>query len=172
MKHFLPALRIFLFLSLVTGVFYPALVTGISQTFFPEEAQGRPSLIQQKFESPRSFWGRPSASEFPSGGSNLGPTSAALKKIYEERKSQLKAAHGSEIDPPQDLLFASGSGLDPEISPEAAAYQIERVAKNRAMSIEQVQKLVQTQTVGRQFGVLGEPRVNVLELNKALDRFP
>lgn len=184
MKHFLPALRMLLFMTLVTGVAYPLLVTGISQSIFSQQASGQllersgvivgSTLLSQKFEGPNYFWGRPSAvgnNPLPSGGSNLSQINGDLKKTYEERKEKLKAAHPNmTVEPPQDLLFASGSGLDPHISPEATQYQLQRVATARGMDSAAVKKIVDEMTEGRQFGILGEPRVNVLALNLALDK--
>ena len=183
MRHFLPAFRLLIFMTFLTGALYPAFVTVMSQAVFSRQANGQlmqkknmtvgSKLISQKFESPQYFWGRPSAIDFnplPSGGSNLGQNSADLKKVYEERKAKLKAAHPEMTeDPPQDLLFASGSGLDPEISPEASRYQIQRVAKARGMDVNEVNKIVDSVTLDRDFGIFGEPRVNVLNLNLALD---
>ncbi|MBC7421220.1 MAG: potassium-transporting ATPase subunit KdpC [Bdellovibrio sp.] len=183
MKHFLPAFRILLFLTLVTGVAYPLLITGIATTFFRQEASGDLILknqqpigsvkLAQKFASPKYFWGRPSAIDYnpqSSGGSNLSQNSLDLKKLYDERMVTLKAANPSQLEnPPQDLLFASGSGLDPHISPAAAQYQIQRVAKARALNSSQLEKLVNDMTKDRQFGIFGEPTVNVLSLNIALD---
>lgn len=184
MKHLIPAIRIKLFFILLLGLIYPFLMTGISQTLFPHQASGDfltrggvvigSSWISQNFEKTEYFWPRPSAvgyNPLPSGGSNLGLTSQELKKTVEERKAKLKAAHPDEkIEPPQDLLFASGSGLDPHISPEAAQYQLHRVATARSMNLELVQKLIEQVTENRRFGILGEPVVNVLALNLALDK--
>jgi K+-transporting ATPase ATPase C chain len=170
------------FMTLVTGVAYPLGVTGISQMLFKQQADGSlivrnekvvgSSLIGQPFSDPKYFWGRPSAtSPMPyngasSGGSNQGPTNPALKEAVEERIKAL----GSKARPvPVDLVTASGSGLDPHISPAAAEYQIPRVAKARNISEEKLRELVARHTEGRQLGILGEPRVNVLRLNLALD---
>jgi len=134
------------------------------------------SLIGQSFTDPKYFWGRPSATTpqayngVSSGGSNLGPTNPALTDAAKQRIAALQAADPNNHAPvPVDLVTASGSGLDPEISPAAAQYQMERVANARGLSVTQVQALVNLHTSGRQFGVLGEPRVNVLALNMALD---
>lgn len=184
MKYVIPAIRFKLFMTLLLGLIYPFAMTGISQTLFPRQASGDflirggqvvgSRLIAQKFERSDYFWSRPSGvgyNPLPSGGSNLGQASADLKKVVDERKAKLLASHpDQEGEPPQDLLFASGSGLDPHISPAAAQYQLQRVAKARNMSIEQVQKLIEQATEGRQFGILGEPTVHVLTLNMALDR--
>jgi potassium-transporting ATPase KdpC subunit len=170
----------------LTGVLYPLAVTGIAQVVFPTQASGslivqdgRPigsSLIGQSFTDPRYFWGRPSATaERPynglaSGGSNLGPLNPALVEAVKGRIAALKAADPDNPRPiPGDLVLASGSGLDPHISPAAAAYQVERVARARGIEVETVAAVVARQTEGRQFGLFGEPRVNVLKLNLALD---
>lgn len=182
MNQILPAIRSYLFFSLFFGLAYPFAMTGISQVIFPHEAGGSlveqngkiigSRLIAQKFTSPSYFWPRPSSQDYnpqPSGGSNWGPISADLKKQVDERATKLRAAHGtSEI--PQDLLFASASGLDPHISPEAAFYQANRVAQARSVDPKQIHQLIEGQVHGRQVGFLGEPNVNVLELNLALDR--
>jgi K+-transporting ATPase ATPase C chain len=174
-----------LFLTLFLGLGYPVLMTGFSKVLFPGQANGslqyRPDgqvmgsvLIGQKFEQLKYFWGRPSAVDFnpmPSGGSNLGPTSKALKQAYEERLAKVQAAHPGQTEaPPPDLLFASASGVDPHISPLAARYQINRVAQARGMDVKIIESLIQKATEGRQFGFLGEERVNVLMLNQALDQ--
>lgn len=184
MKYFMPALRFKIFMTVLLGLIYPFMMTGISQVVFPTQASGDfvsrggvvvgSKLIGQNFEKPEYFWPRPSAISYnpqPSGGSNLGQTSAALKLAVEERRAKLKAAHPEQtIEPPQDLLFASASGLDPHISFEAATYQLQRVAKARALDSAQVQKMIDGVTESRQFGILGEKTVNVLELNLALDK--
>lgn len=185
MRHFMPALRMLIFMTILTGVIYPLVVTGISQALFPRQTEGQlltnesgavvgSALIAQKFTQDKYFWPRPSAVDFnpmPSGGSNLSQDSADLKKAFEDRKLALQKANPSEPAlPPQDLLFASGSGLDPHISPEAAQYQLQRVAKSRGMNVEQVQKIVTEMTEDRQYRVFGEPTVNVLALNLALDK--
>lgn len=170
-------------MTLILGIGYPLIVTSFGQFAFSDKANGQllrksdvivgSRLIGQKFESSKYFWGRPSAIDYvpvPSGGSNLGPTSDQLKKIYEERKLKLTLAHPeNKTDPPQDLLFASASGLDPHISVKAAQYQLQRVAQARGMELEKVKKVVNSLIEDRQYHVLGEPRVNVLELNRALD---
>ena len=175
-----------LLLTLVAGVAYPLVVTGLAQLFFPAAANGsvllrdgKPvgsALIGQPFSDPRYFWGRPSAtSPFPynaaaSGGSNLGPTNPALADAVKQRVAALRAADPGNTKPvPVDLVTASGSGLDPEISPAAAEFQIERVARVRGMHADDVRKLVAAATQKRQWGIFGEPRVNVLQLNLALD---
>jgi K+-transporting ATPase ATPase C chain len=177
MKTIIQSLRIYIVLTLLTGIFYPLAMTGIAQLLFPKQANGSKivengkvigsDLLAQKFESPRYFWPRPSAADYAtaaSGASNKGPTSAGLKKSIDERQAKF----GN--DAPVDLLTASGSGLDPHISPEAARSQIQRVAKARKMSIQQISALVDQATEQPQFGFLGEPRVNVLRLNQTLDQ--
>jgi len=173
-------------LTLVTGVLYPLVVTGAAQLAFSREAQGSlivrdgevvgSSLIGQPFSDPKYFWSRPSAtSSAPydagaSSGSNQGPLNPALRDAVQARIAALKAADPDNRLPiPVDLVTASGSGLDPHISPAAAAYQVERVARARGLGVEVVRGLVTEHMEGRQFGFLGEPRVNVLELNLALD---
>jgi len=182
-----PALVILVALTLVTGVAYPLLVTGVAQAVFPYQAQGSlitkdgklvgSALIGQPFDDPKYFWGRPSAtSPFPynaasSSGSNLSPTNPDLVKAVQARVEALRAADPGNTEPvPVDLVTASGSGLDPHISPAAALYQVSRVAKARKLDPESVRQLVAQHTEGRWLGLLGEPRVNVLALNLALDR--
>lgn len=187
MKNMLrPLIVLFVGLTVVTGLVYPAIVTAIGQAAFHHQANGSlielngkvvgSELIGQQFDAPQYFWGRVSATTpnpynaGSSSGSNLGPTNPALA---DEVKARLAALHDADPDNklpvPVDLVTSSGSGLDPEISPAAAAYQVARVAKARGMSVPQVEALVQEATSERQFGVLGEPRVNVLKLNLALD---
>jgi K+-transporting ATPase ATPase C chain len=173
-------------LTVVTGIAYPLAVTGLAQLLFPQAANGsvlvrdgKPmgsALIGQPFSDPRYFWSRPSATApFPynsaaSTGSNLGPTNSTLTDAARQRVDALRTADpGNKAPVPVDLVTASGSGLDPHISPAAAEYQVARVARARAMPVEAVRKLVTGATEGRQLGVLGEPRVNVLALNLALD---
>lgn len=184
MKYVLPAIRFKLFMTLLLGLIYPLMMTGVAQSLFPRQASGDfvsrggqvigSRLIAQKFEKPEYFWPRPSAVDYnplPSGGSNLGQASADLKKIFDERWAKLKQAHPEQAgEPPQDLLFASASGLDPHISPAAAQYQLQRVAYARGLSIEIVQSLIEQASEPRQWGILGEPTVNVLALNLALDK--
>jgi K+-transporting ATPase ATPase C chain len=175
-----------LLMTVITGVLYPLAATGLAQLVFPHQANGslivkdgKPvgsALIGQSFTDPKYFWGRPSATSpnaynaSASTGSNLGPTNPALTDAVKQRIAALRAADpGNNAPVPVDLVTASGSGLDPEISPAAAQYQLARVARLRGMSTAQVQTLVDEYTPGRQFGVLGEPRVNVLQLNLALD---
>ena len=184
--HLRPALMILLLMTLLTGVAYPLVVTGIAQALFPAQANGslvvkdgKPvgsRLIGQPFDDPKYFWSRPSAtSPFPdnagsSSGSNLSPTNADLVKTVQGRVAALRAADpGNAISVPVDLVTASASGLDPHISPAAALYQVPRVAKARKLDPESVRQLVERHTEGRFLGFLGEPRVNVLTLNLALD---
>jgi len=172
--------------TLITGVIYPLIVTGVAQLVFPRQANGSllidngktvgSSLIGQSFSSPKYFWARPSAtSPMPynaanSSGSNLGPLNPALIENVKARIEQLKKADAaSKPMVPVDLVTASASGLDPDISPASAQYQVSRVAKTRNIDESQVRKLIAEYTRNRQFGILGEPRVNVLELNLALD---
>ncbi|MGN6093811.1 MAG: potassium-transporting ATPase subunit KdpC [Luteibacter jiangsuensis] len=184
-----PALVLLVGLTVITGVAYPLLVTGAAQAVFPRQANGsivesggKPvgsSLLGQSFVEPRYFWSRPSATSpdpyngTASGGSNQGPTNPALTDAVKKRIAALQAADPGNTAPvPVELVTASGSGLDPEISPAAARYQVARVARARGLDPAAVQALVEAHTEGRQFGVLGEPRVNVLELNLALDASP
>jgi K+-transporting ATPase ATPase C chain len=177
---------ILLLLTLVTGVAYPLLVTGIAQAIFPFQAQGSlivkdgkvvgSKLIGQPFDDPKYFWSRPSAtSPFAdnagaSSGSNLSPTNPALITTVQGRVDALRAADPGNTAPvPVDLVTASGSGLDPHISPAAALYQVSRVARVRKLDPEAVRQLVERATEARWLGFLGETRVNVLELNLALD---
>lgn len=175
------SIRALLVLTLITGVAYPLLVTGIARVAFKDRANGSlilrdgkvigSRLIGQPFSDPKYFWMRPSAtSPMPyngtsSSGSNQGPTNPALKEAVESRIKDL----GGRTPVPADLVTASGSGLDPHISPAAAEYQVARISKARGIQEDRLRELVQKYTEGRQLGVLGEPRVNVLELNLALD---
>lgn len=182
-KQFGIAIKLFIFMTVLTGFIYPVIVAGIGFALMPDQVQGQlikkagvtrgSKLIGQNFENPRYFWSRPSAIQYnplPSGGSNLSPASVALKKLYDERVQKLQAAHpGQKGHPPQDLLFASGSGLDPDISVEAAEYQAQRVAQVRSLDIAEVLRMIQDVKYNRQWGFLGQPRVNVLELNLMLD---
>jgi K+-transporting ATPase ATPase C chain len=186
LKQLRPAATSFLLLTLLTGIAYPLLVTGISQVIMSDQAngslivkEGKPvgsSLIGQSFSDPKYFWGRPSATgpvpnnAGASSGSNLGPTNPALMDAVKGRVQALRDADpGNQQPVPVDLVTASGSGLDPHISPAAAEYQLARVARVRNLDPNAVRKLVAEHTEGRQFDILGEPRVNVLELNLALD---
>jgi K+-transporting ATPase ATPase C chain len=181
-----PAISLFVLLTLVTGIAYPLAVTGIANLVFPVAAggslifiDGKPvgsALIGQSFTAPQYFWGRPSATSprpynaAASGGSNQGPRNPALTDAVRGRIAALKAADPSNAKPiPLDLVAASGSGLDPHISPAAAQYQVARVARVRKLQPGAVEALVAQSTEGRQWGVFGEPRVNVLKLNLALD---
>jgi K+-transporting ATPase ATPase C chain len=182
-----PALSLFVLLSAITGIVYPLAVTGVARVAFPAQAggslilkDGKPvgsSLIGQNFSDPKYFWGRPSATgPMPynggsSSGSNQGPLNPALIDAVKGRVEALKAADpGNDAPVPVDLVTASGSGLDPHISPAAAEYQAARVGKLRGLSADAVKALIAQHTAGRFLGLLGEPRVNVLELNLALDR--
>ncbi len=186
MREFRPALVILIVLSVITGLLYPALVTGVAQLFFPREANGSfiekngkalgSQLIGQPFSDPKYFWSRPSAtSPYPynassSSGSNQGPLNPALKGAVEGRIKALREADpDNKASVPVDLVTASGSGLDPHVSPAAAEYQVARVAKARGVDAPKVRALVEQSTEGRQWGFFGEPRVNVLALNLALD---
>ncbi len=183
-----PALVSLAALTLITGLLYPLVVTGIAQVLFPRQANGslilidgKPvgsSLIGQPFDAPKYFWSRLSAtSPFPynaaaSSGSNLSPTNDTLINAVQARIDALKIADPDNPLPlPVDLVTASGSGLDPHISPASAAYQVRRVARVRGMEEAVVLQLVSQHTEGRQLGILGEPRVNVLALNLALDAY-
>jgi potassium-transporting ATPase KdpC subunit len=183
---FRPLFVVFAAMVVLTGLVYPAVMTGFGQLAFPSQANGSlieqdgkvvgSSLLGQPFDAPQYFWGRLSATSpkpndpTNSGGSNLGPLNPSLSDQVKGRIAALKAA-GTDVSAPVpvDLVTASASGLDPEISPAAAEYQVERVAKARKLSDDQVRQLVASNTQGRQFGLFGEPRVNVLKLNLALD---
>jgi K+-transporting ATPase ATPase C chain len=186
LKEMRPALVMFVLLTLITGLAYPLLVTAIAQTTMPAmanggliERDGKPvgaNLIGQPFSDPRYFWGRPSATGpqpyngMASSGSNLGPTNPALIETVTGRVAALRAADPQNaLAVPFDLVAASASGLDPHISPAAAEYQVERVGRLRRLDPGRLRVLIAEQTEGRQYGVLGEPRVNVLRLNLALD---
>lgn len=180
------SLALLLTMTVITGVLYPLAATGLAQLLFPRQANGslivkdgKPvgsSLIGQSFTDPKYFWGRPSATApnaynaGASSGSNLGPTNPALTGIVKQRIAALRAVDPANTAPvPVDLVTASASGLDPQISPAAAQYQLARVARLRHLDVARVQSLLQRYTQGRQLGLLGEPRVNVLKLNLALD---
>jgi potassium-transporting ATPase KdpC subunit len=181
------ALKFLLVMTVLTGIVYPLFMTGVAQLSFPSQANGSlvkkdgkiigSELIGQKFDSSIYFWSRPSAIGYnpvPSGASNYGPTSESLKKLVTARRISF-AAKNSITDPsaiPKEMIFASGSGLDPHISPEAALLQLDRVATARNLDEAQKQKvrqLIRDKTEGPQFLLLGEPRINVFELNLALD---
>jgi K+-transporting ATPase ATPase C chain len=180
------ALAVFLILTLLTGVVYPLLVWAVGQAAFPHQANGSivfrdgqpigSELIGQHFDNPRYFWGRPSATDpaynsAASGGSNFGPTNPDLLLAVKKRVDAIRQAHPVQSSAvPIDLVASSGSGLDPHISPAAAEYQVTRVARVRGIDPDRVRQLVAEHTERRTFGVLGEPRVNVLKLNLALDR--
>jgi potassium-transporting ATPase KdpC subunit len=180
------ALKLFVLLTLLTGVIYPLLVTGLARLIFPRQASGElltrgaavvgSHLIGQSFSDPGHFWGRPSATTPQpynaqgSSASNLGPLNPAFTEAVRTRVAQLRAGDpGSSQAVPVDLVTASASGLDPEISVAAAAYQADRVARARDIPVAAVRALIAAHTEGRLLGVIGEPRINVLELNLALD---
>lgn len=180
-----PAAYLFTMLLLLTGVIYPILMTIVAKTVFPEQSQG--SLIHnaqqqvvgskqigQLFDQPQYLWGRPSASQYDSlasGGSNLGPLNPQLVKDVSERMGTLQRGTPQQTQPiPADLVMASASGLDPHISPQAAHWQAARIAQARGIPVAQVQAIIAQHTQGRQLGILGEPVVNVLEVNLALDQ--
>lgn len=183
-----PAIISLLLFTLLCGILYPLLVTGIAQLAFPRQANGSliqagnrlagSTLVGQSFTDPRYFWGRPSVTIPPynaaaSSGSNLGPTNPALLEAVKARIAALRAADpGNQNSIPVDLVTASASALDPHISPAAAEYQVSRVARLRGISEEAVRALVARFTEDPQLGFLGEPRVNVLLLNRALDGLP
>ncbi len=193
LKELRPALVMLIVMTVITGALYPLIVTGIAQVVFPRQANGSlvqrdgkaantgaraagSELIGQPFGAPKYFWSRPSAtSPYPynaasSSGSNQGPLNPALADAVTARIKALRDADPGNTTPvPADLVTASGSGLDPHISPAAAEYQVARVAKARALDPQKVRALVAEATEGRQLGFLGEPRVNVLKLNLALD---
>lgn len=197
LKELRPALVLLVVMTILTGIAYPLAVTGLAQLTFPWQAQGSliekdghvvgSALIGQSFTGPAYFWGRPSATTAAdpndptksaaapynasnSMGSNFAPTSKALVDGVAAAVDAVKAAHPDQKGPvPVDLVTTSSSGLDPHISPAAAGYQVKRVALARHATVEEVQKLVAAQTEGRELGMLGEPRVNVLKLNLALD---
>jgi K+-transporting ATPase ATPase C chain len=185
-KVLLPSLLTLLVFSVLTGLIYPLLVTGIAAVCCARQAQGSlisqnglvigSSLLGQPFDDPKYFWPRPSASTpqpyngASSAGSNLGPTNPAqLEAVNAQLSSLQQADPGNTLPVPVDLVTASGSGLDPDISPAAADYQLLRVARARSIDPQRLRALVAAHTQPRQWGILGEPRVNVLELNLALD---
>ena len=181
------AIRMILFMTALCGLVYPLVMTGAARLLFPAEADGSrligggrvtgSELIGRQFDDPRSFWSRPSATgpvpynAAASSGSNYGPLNPNLRKRVEERRDALRAADpGNSAPVPIDLLTASGSGLDPHISPEAAEFQVGRVARLRDLDPDKVRELVRRHSTPRQFGILGQPVVNVLLLNQDLDR--
>jgi K+-transporting ATPase ATPase C chain len=186
MKTLRPLIASFVLLTAATGIVYPLIVTGIGKLAFSDKVSGSliekngkvvgSKLIGQNFSEPKYFWSRPSASGtfayngMASGGSNQGPTNPALKTAIEERIKALHDADPGNTAPiPVDLITASGSGLDPHISPAAAEYQLQRVAKARGIGVKHIRGLIAQYTEAPQFGILGEARVNVLQLNLALD---
>ncbi len=187
MKQLLrPALSVFVVLSVLTGLVYPLVVTALGSALFPWQAKGSvverngvaigSALIGQNFSDPAHFWGRPSATSpqpnngLASGGSNLGPSNPALIDALKDRSRALHELEPTNTLPiPVDLVTASASGLDPDISPAAAHYQAARVARLRGLPLARVEQLIDQQTTARQWGVFGEARVNVLALNLALD---
>ncbi|MBK7092983.1 MAG: potassium-transporting ATPase subunit KdpC [bacterium] len=184
MKTFIIAAKLIIVMTVVTGVLYPMIMLGAAQALFPHQANGSltysggkligSELIAQEFADSSYFWPRPSGIGYnpqPSSGTNLGPTSKALLEQITSRRALLTEANGG-AQPPDDLLLASGSGLDPHISPEAARYQIDRVARVRGLSSEklaQLQQLVEMRVEPYSFGFIGQPRVNVFLLNLAVD---
>lgn len=186
MQHIKPALFMLLFFTVLTGIAYPLLVTFGAQILFPAQANGSliisgkqqsgSELIGQAFTRPDYFWGRPSATSpsaynaAASSGSNLGPSNPGLRELVQQRIKALRELDPSNTQPiPVDLVTASASGLDPHISPAAALFQLNRVASARHLPLDKIEALVTQCTEARQLGVLGEPRVNVLRLNLALD---
>jgi K+-transporting ATPase ATPase C chain len=181
-----PALIVFLALTLLTGVVYPLVVTVVAWTLFPTAASGSlivqdgvvrgSRLVGQPFDDPRYFWGRPSATgpyaynANASSGSNLGPTNPALIDAVRQRAADLREAHPGQETIPIDLVTASASGLDPHISPEAAEYQVARIAAARQLPVEEVRRMVTDNTEQKTFGLLGQPRMNVLLLNLQLEK--
>ena len=185
-KQLKPAIILLAAFTLILGLAYPALVTGLAQAFMPHKANGSlivqrdkvlgSALVGQQFTDPRYFWGRPSATATlpyngaESGGSNHGPLNPALQDAVQARIAALQAADPAQTAPvPVDLVTVSASGLDPHISPAAAQWQAGRVARLRGLSVDRVNALIAENTEGRQWGFLGEARVNVLQLNLALD---
>ena len=187
MKIFFPCFRLFLILVILTGVIYPIAITAFAQLVFHDQAEGSPvsfngkligsALLSQKTESPKYFWPRPSAGDYAtvaSSASNLGPSSDVLRKTIADRAAKIRTANKLPVDAPlpDDMITASASGLDPHISPAAARMQIDRITQARGFNADQRSKLgalVESHTEGPQLGFLGEPRINVLLLNLALD---
>ncbi|GLK67602.1 potassium-transporting ATPase subunit KdpC [Hansschlegelia plantiphila] len=185
LRHLRPALTLLALFTLVTGVVYPLAITSVAQLAMPARASGSmieqdgrvvgSSLIGQSFASPRYFHGRPSAAgqngydAASSSGSNLGPTSKALADRIKGDVAKAKAENAIDGPVPADLVTASGSGLDPDISPAAAYAQVDRVARERGVAEDDVRRLIEASVQGRLFGLIGEPRTNVLALNIALD---
>lgn len=186
MRELRACLVVFALLAVLTGIVYPMIVTLLGQALFPRQARGSlilqngklvgSDLIGQQFTNGRYFWGRPSATmpEYngaSSGGSNLGPTNPDLLNAVKHRVAALRKAHPEQGDAPipVDLVTASASGLDPQVSPAAIEFQVARVARVRGLSETSIRQLVANHVEGRTFGILGEPRVNVLRLNLALD---
>jgi potassium-transporting ATPase KdpC subunit len=181
--HLRPAITLLALLTVITGVIYPLTVTGLAQVLFPHQSNGSlivmdgksygSELIGQQFDDPKYFWGRPSAAGYnaaASSGSNFGPMNPSLEEVVQARMDALHAADPNNTLPiPVDLVTTSASGLDPHISVASALYQVSRVASARGWSEAEVTSLVEKFTEGRQFGIFGEPRVNVLLLNLALD---
>jgi len=184
--HLRPAIVLLALFTILTGLVYPLIVTGVAQRLFPSQANGSlivqagkatgSALIGQAFDDPKYFWGRASSTApFPynagaSSGSNLGPTNEALRKAIQSRVETLRAADPNNRAPiPVDLVTASASGLDPHISPASALYQVRRVARARGRDEATVRHLVEQHIEGRQLSISGEPRVNVLQLNLVLD---
>jgi K+-transporting ATPase ATPase C chain len=185
-NHLKSGFAMLVYMTVITGLIYPVVVTAVAQVFLSKPANGslivkddKPvgsELIGQPFSSPKYFWSRPSATgPYPynagsSSGSNQGPTNSALTDAVAARIKALRDADPGNTEPvPADLVTASASGLDPDISPAAAYYQVGRIARARGLDPKRVRTLVAENTVGRQFGILGEPRVNVLKLNLVLD---
>lgn len=174
MRQLKSAILIFLVLTVITGLIYPLIVTGIAQVVFPKQANGDASLIGQPFTGPRYFWSRPSATSPPynaaaSSGSNLGPTNPALIDRFKADVERIQKAHPGKGPVPVDLVTTSASGLDPHISPASALYQVDRIAAARGLVPSAVRELVEKHIEGRWLGVIGEPRVNVLRLNLDLE---
>ncbi len=186
MQSFKTALKVLLVMTVLTGIIYPLMITGVAQLLFPGKANGSlllrgdqaigSTLVGQNFSSPRYFWPRPSATNYsamPFGAGNLGPTSQQLRTLTDARRARMQQSPHEPGRPlPWDMASASGSGLDPDISPEAAQYQVARIAMARSfdsLAVSGVMELIRTHTTAPTFGVLGEPRVNVLALNLALD---